>query len=149
MSNNSINVILDEQRFPYIGMSLDERNYYLNIINNCKDICDSENKVGNESKCKIVELRFKKENNIVNVNGSLMLGNECRCIDADIFIEKNSIIVDMLITRLCSDIGTKEYRVLDEFKMERGILKRKSQYNYNMEYILEDVENDEMKGMLK
>lgn len=149
MSNN-IELILDEQIFPYEGMSLEERNYYLNIIRNCKDICDSENKVNLISKCEIVGLYFKKkDNNKINVNGSLKIGNENRCIDADIYVEKDSIIVDMLINRLCTKDTNKEYRVLDEFKIENDILKRRSQYNYNMISIFDNIENEEMKGRLR
>ena len=41
MSNNELlDIILDEQNFPCENMSKDERNYYLNILRNCKDICD-------------------------------------------------------------------------------------------------------------
>lgn len=149
MNNTSVDFILDEQRFPFIGMSLEERNYYLNIISNCKDICDSENKVGNESKCDIVELHLKKENNVVSVNGSLVLGRECRFIEADIFINDNSILVDMLITRLGNQTEHKKYRVTDEFKIENDILKRKSYYNYNMQSIFCNIDDEEMKGRLK
>lgn len=142
-------ILLDEKRFPYEGMSLDERNYYFNIISNCKDICNTENRVNDENKCRIIELHFKKNNSVINVNGSVNIGNENRCINADIFINKNSIVVDMLVTRLCVDDKLKEYSVLDEFKLEKGVLKRRSQYNYNMTSIFENIENEEMKGRLK
>ena len=33
--------ILDEQNFPYLFMTLEERDFCLNILKNCKDICDS------------------------------------------------------------------------------------------------------------
>lgn len=149
MKKDLITGILDEQKFPYEGMSLEERNYYLNIIKNCKDISDTENKVGKISKCEILRLYFKKQDGIVNINGSLCIGNENRCINADIFFEKDSIVVDMLITRLCVQTEHKEYRVLDEFKLENDILKRRSQYNYNMKSIFDNIENEEMKGRLK
>lgn len=149
MNNSNIDRIFDEQRFSYTGMSLEERNYYVNIINNCKDICDSENKVGNESKCDLIELHLKKENNIVSINGSLVLGSECRCIEADMFINDNNIIVDMLITRLGNQTEHKKYRVTDEFRVENNTLKRRSYYNYNMQNILDDIDDEEMKGKLK
>ena len=128
MENDLKEKIFDEQRFPYEGMSLEERNYYLNIIRNCKDICNTENQVNNQSRCQIVEMRFKKDKDIVSVNGSVHIGNENRCINADIFNTKDSVVVDMLVTRLCIDTEHKEYRVLDEFKIEKGFLKRRSQY---------------------
>lgn len=142
-------ILLDEQRFPYVGMSLEERNYYLNIIKNCKETCDTENKVGKISKCEITRLHFKKQDGIVNVNGALNIGSENRWINADIFFEKDSIVVDMLITRLCAQTNHKEYRVLDEFKLENDILKRRSYYNYNMTSIFNNIDNEEMRGRLK
>lgn len=149
MSKDLLDTVLDEQRFPYEGMSREERNHYLNIIKNCKDISDSENKVDNKSKCEIVQLCFRRKDSIVNVNGSLSIGSENRCIDADIFFFKDSIVVNMLITRLRVQVEPKEYRVLDEFKLDNDILKRRSQYNYNMTSIFDNIENEEMKGRLK
>ena len=151
--NDRIKLILDEQRFPYEGMDLEERDFCINILNNCKDICESDNLVGNSSHCEIVEMQFKKLGNRINGNGSLAIGDdkvkEYRCIDADIYIENSSILVDMLITRLCSDAENKKYRVLDEFKVENGVLKRTSQYNYDMKNIFTEINDPSMKGKLK
>ena len=69
---NRYEVLLDEQRFPYENMTLEERNCYLNIIRNCKDICDSENKVDGVNNCKLVELHLKKKLNKVSFNVSLI-----------------------------------------------------------------------------
>lgn len=151
--NSRAEEILEEQFFPYIGMSLEERNYYLNIIRNCKDVCDTENKVCNKSKSRIVEMHFKKQNNVVDFNGSLTIEanqiRENRCIEGKMYLEKSSIIVDYKITRLCVEQGPKEYRVFDEFKLENNILKRKSLYNYNIKSICDEIDNEEMKGKLK
>lgn len=152
MDDNLLENILDEERFPYLGMSLDERNFCLEVLNNCKDICDSDQKVDGIGSCKIVELCFRKENGIINANGSLAIGNdkpEYRVIDADICMEKDSIIVDMAITRLLVEDDRKSYRVLDCFKLKNGVLKRTSQYNYDMKNIYSDIENSKMKGKLK
>lgn len=150
---NKYDVILDEQIFPYEGMTLEERNYYLNIIKNCKDICDTENKVDNVSNCELVELHLKKKDDIVSFNGSLTIGTnkkrEYRTIEGELFLLKNSVVVDYEIIRLCIQEEPKKYRVLDEFKIEKDILKRKSMYNYNMKSIYEIVENEEMKGKLR
>jgi len=149
MENDLKKRILDEQLFPYEGMSLEERNYYLNIIRNCKDICDTENQVNNQSRCEIVEMKFKKDKNIINANGSVHIGNENRCINSDIYIRENSIIVDMEVIRLCVNVLHKQYRVIDEFKLENDILKRRSRYNYKAKGVFENIENEEMKGRLK
>lgn len=141
--------ILDEQKFPYENMTLEERNYYINILKSCKDICDSINKVDNQSKCEIVSLNFKKEGNVINANGFLTIGSENRCIDANIYISKKNIIVDMQITRLLSNGTNEVYTVLDEFTVQNDKLKRFSQYNVDMKSLYDEIENKEMKGRLK
>lgn len=145
--------IFQENYFPYQFMNVDERDFCLKILSNCKDISDSNYKVNGTSKCDIVEMRFKKENNIIHANGSLTIGDkdnqENRCVDADIFITKDNIIVDMLVTRLMVKDENKEYRVLDEFKLEDDVLKRRSFYTYDMKSIYDSIENDEMKGRLR
>ena len=52
---NRKQLILDEQYFPYYNMTLEERNFYLKLLRNCKDICSTEQKVNNQDKCEIVE----------------------------------------------------------------------------------------------
>lgn len=150
---NRYEVILDEQKFPYLWMTLEERNHYLNIIRNCKDICDTENKVDGVSNCELLQLSLKKENNIVSFNGFLTIGTdkvrENRTIEGDLFFDKKSAFVDYKITRLCIQDEHKEYRVLDEFKLEKDTLKRRSMYNYNMKSIYDTIENEEMKGKLR
>lgn len=141
--------ILDEQKFPYENMTLEERNYYLNILRDCKDICDSNNKVDSQSKCEIVQLNLKKNDRVINANGFLSIGSEKRCIDANIFIGKKSIFVDMQITRLLLNGENDVYTVSDEFIVENDNLKRISQYNTNMQSIYDEIENEEMKGRLK
>lgn len=142
--------ILDEQKFPYIYMSLEERNQYLNIIRNCKDICDSENKVNDISKCEIIGMRLIKEDNDIIFNGMLKIGNENRTIEGRIFFDKNRIFVDSLITRVGMEKEHKIYTVLDEFKLEDTKIIRRSQYNYNMKSIYDIIDNDDdMKGRLK
>lgn len=137
---NRYEAILDEERFPYKNMSLEERNFYLNIIRKCKDICDTENKVGNKSTCEIVELRLKKENNAVGFNGFLSIDNENRCIEGELFLQdKNTIMVDYKITRLSTTDEHKEYRVYDMFKLQNDVLKRSSVYNYDYKKTYEEV----------
>lgn len=145
--------ILKEHYFPHLFMSSYERDFCLKILSNCKDISDSDHKIGNIGKCDIVEMRFKKENDIVRANGSLVIGNEdiqeYRTIDSEIFINEDNIIVDMLVTRLMTEDEHKQYRVLDQFKLENNVLKRRSIYNYDMKSIYDVVKDDEMKGRLK
>lgn len=138
--------ILDEQDFPYMGMTLEERNYYLNIIKNCKDIADTIHKVGNKSQCRILKLSLKKKENEISFNGFATIEHENRCIDGYLFLEKDSILVDMHITRLCVDDIHKEYTVLDEFKLVDDILKRKSRYNYDRHNYCDSIKDELLKG---
>lgn len=151
--NKTLETIIDEQYFPYVGMSLEQRNYYLNIIKNCKDVCDSENKIYNHGNGIMVAMSLKKEDAIVKFNGTLTFGpegmHENRCIEGILYLKEKSIIVDYKITRLCVKEEPKEYRVFDEFKLENDVLKRKSLYDYNFKSICDEIDNDEMKGKLK
>lgn len=154
MNNDEIlEVILDEQKFPYGNMTLQERNYYLNILRNCKDICDSNNRVDETGSCELVSLNLEKQNNIVRINGFLSLGTEGkrenRWIEASMYLEPSRIVVDMRITRIGVNCVHKVYTVLDEFTLENDNLKRRSQYNYDMKNLYDNIENEEMKGRLK
>ena len=148
MSSN-INTILDEQKFPCIGMSVEERNYCLNIISNCKDICNTENKVDNKSKCEIVKMLFRKDDDIVTFDGFLKLGSENRTIKGELYVEKDRIVVYYEITRIGVEIQNANYSVIDEFKLDNDILKRKSKYSYNERSKYEEIDNKIMKGKLK
>ena len=96
---------------------------------------------------------MKKGLNEVNVNGIMHIGKENRCINATIFLKPNKIIVDSNITRLIENesgkVDAKIYTVLDEFTIENDKIKRRSQYNYDMKSLYDEIENEEMKGKLK
>lgn len=145
--------ILFEQDFNGIGMSIDEVKFYLRVLSNCKDICDSDNKVNGVSKGKILKLSFKKDGDVIKANGPFVIGKdsiyENRWINADIYINEKSIIVDMLVTRICVEGNNKVYRVLDQFEIKDNKLNRRSQYNYDMQSIYTDIEDEEMKGRLR
>lgn len=128
------------------NISKEEKNYYINIINNCKDICDSDNEVNNERKCKLVSLYFNKENDVITVSGYLKLSTENRTIYAYIFNKNNKIIVDMQITRLGDIKENKQYTVLDIFTINKKSVKRKSQYNYDMKNLEDVIELEKKKG---
>lgn len=141
---NRYEAILDEQWFPYENMTLEERNRYLNIIKNCKDICDTDNKVDGVKTCELVELHLKKNLNKVSFNGSLTIGTdkqrENRCIEGELFLQnRNTIIVDSKITRLSTNDEHKEYRVYDMFKLQNDVLKRSSVYNYDYKKTYEEA----------
>ena len=64
-------------------------------------------------------------------------------------LEKDKIIVDMLVTRLCTSDKLKKYRVMDEFSIIDNRLQRRSRYNYDIKSIYTDIDDNEMKGRLK
>ena len=144
--------ILNEKYYRFQDIDVNDRKYYLDIIKNCKDICDTEQEVDGCRTCQIVEMLFKKIGNRVVVNGSLTVGEkikENRTIEADMYLDNGKVIVDMLITRLCTLDNIKKYRVLDEFSIIDNKLQRRSQYNYDMKSIYTNIDNNEMKGRLK
>lgn len=127
--------ILFEEKFPAIGLSKEERDTYLNIIRNCKEILDSEHKIDGEGNCEIIQLYLEKINDTIRFNGDLSIGSkthEVRCIDGYIYTEKGSILVDIHIVRVCVDTLFSEYSTVDEFKIVNNRLVRESYYNYDM-----------------
>lgn len=146
---NKVDLIIEEQYFPYMDMSLEERNFCLSILKNCKDICDTDQKVGNKSKCEIVQMNFKKQNSkLIKAEGSLIIKDnkvcEVRAVEADIYLEKAKVIVDMHINRLCANDKNREYTVLDIFEFENDKLKRTSEYNYEMKRIVTEINDNEL-----
>lgn len=147
---NRKQLILDEQYFPYYNMTLEERNFYLKLLRNCKDICSTEQKVNNQDKCEIVEMSLRKnDENDICARGSLIINGEVRCIDADIFKDDKKIFVDMHVTRLCNESSKKEYRVLDIFEIQSNKLKRTSEYNYDMMKNTNELSDEEIKEKLR
>ena len=151
--SSGLDQILDEQRFPYVGMSLEERNYYLNIIKHCKDICDTENIVDSQNECELVELRLKKEEDVINFSGSLTIGtdniSENRTIVGKMFLKKDCVVVIYEITRLCVDCINKVYSVVDKFELKDDKLKRKSNYSYTTKKVSVEINDEELKGKIR
>ena len=150
--NKRLEVLLDEQKFPCFDMTKKERNMYLNIILHCKDICDTENKVENTGKCKIHQMVLRKKGEAVVFNGILSIGKEdnfeSRAINGEMYIDETMILVYMNVERF-KNINQREYSVVDEFKLENDILIRKTKYHYLEEKIIEEIQNEKMKGLIK
>lgn len=142
-------LILDEQYFSYFNMTLKERDFYLNLLNNCKDICDTDQIVNGSNKCEIVQMSLKKEKGFVYARGSAILNKEVRYINADIFEEDGKIFVDMFVERLNNFSNKRQYRILDVFKINNGKLQRVSEYNYDMQLSLSVIDNEEIKEKLR
>lgn len=143
-----LDAILDEHKFPCENMSKEERNYYLNILRNCKDICDSNYKVNGIGKCDILQMRLVKCGNSILVEGLTTILTEKRDINGLISISDDSITVEMQIMRFLEE-GHEVYSTIDEFSIQNGKLLRKSEYDYDSNNIVEEINNEEMKGKLK
>lgn len=152
--NKKAEILLDEQKFPCFDMTKEERNQYLNIIHHCKDVCDTENKVGNYSECKIHEMVLRRDGNAIIFNGILSIGEdkdetfEGRCIRGELYVDKDMILVYMNVERF-KNIDQREYSVVDEFKLKNNVLIRKTRYNYLAEEKIEEINNEKMKGLIK
>lgn len=144
--------VLNEPYYIFNNIAKEDKKYYLDIIKHCKDICDTNNTVDGSNKCQIVEISMKKTGNQIEISGSITIGDkvkENRTIEGDMFLEKDKIIVDMLVTRLCTSDKLKKYRVMDEFSIIDNRLQRRSRYNYDIKSIYTDIDDNEMKGRLK
>ena len=144
--------ILFEKKFSAIGLSKEERDSYINIIKNCKDIVDSDHKIDGIGKCQIIKLYLEKKEDVIRFNGDLSVGfenNEIRCISGYIYIENDSIIVDMHIIRIGTDTSFKEYTTLDEFKIINGNLVRDSYYNYDMKITRIKIKDERIEREIK
>lgn len=123
------NEILKEQYFPHLFLSVEERDYILNLIINCKDIFDSE--TGLSRKGTLVQLSMKKENDLIKYNGLLAYETENRCISGYALERKNKIYLNNHIERLCVNDINKEYDTCDIFiKSEEGY-NIESTYSFN------------------
>ena len=132
--------ILKERYVNYSNMDKREGDYYLEILNNCKDICDSEQVINGQNKCKIVTATIiKKDAQWLTFNCALTLGDEARTIYGDIYTKKNSVIVDMHVERILAHDERSIYTVLDRFEIKDDKVTRKSYYNYNMQETKERI----------
>lgn len=117
MKKEKLEEIKLEQDFPAENMTANERDFYINLLLNCKDIKSPVNIKALRSQ--IVELHLNKKGKEIYFNGSVHyeLINACenRCISGMIFKHKGNFYVDMLVTRLVSDCPRKTYSTCDEF----------------------------------
>lgn len=125
--------VLEEQYYVGINMSYEEKQKYLELMKKCREISDTLYPVGDVTYGDIVEITFEKLEDEIKFNGSVNYSSENisenRSIYGYICFEKESIIVDMFITRLCVK-ENNEYSTVDEFK--NG--KIKSFYNAGANY---------------
>ena len=139
--------IIDEQFFRKENMTEEEFMYYFEIIENCKDINDSKYKVNGVGKCEILELHLKKiEPSIIELNGTVYIGKQNRCINGSIIEREKQTIVEIKVERLLVP-EDKTYNTLDVFEKEDSKTFRTSYYNYKEPTTIE-IENNKTKERL-
>lgn len=139
--------IIDEQFFRKENMTEEEFMYYFEIIENCKDINDSKYKVNGVGKCEILELHLKKiEPSIIELNGTVYIGKQNRCINGSIIEREKQTIVEIKVERLLVP-EDKIYNTLDVFEKDDNKIFRTSYYNYKEPTTIE-IENNKTKERL-
>ena len=139
--------IIDEQFFRKENMTEEEFMYYFEIIENCKDINDSKYKVNGVGKCEILELHLKKiEPSIIELNGTVYIGKQNRCINGSIIEREKQTIVEIKVERLLVP-EDKTYNTLDVFEKDDNKIFRTSYYNYKEPTTIE-IENNKTKERL-
>lgn len=144
--------ILLEQYFPYQNMELEERDYYLNLLLNTKDISDSDILKNEDSKSsfEIVTMSLKKTPEFITFNGAIANEEETRMVDGIIIKKGNSYAVISNVYRLNEllEEDEKDYSITDKFTFKGNKLYRKSAYAsgryFEAEFdafTLDDVEN--------
>ncbi len=142
--------LIDEMLFPYEGISKEERDFCLDILRNCKDICDTDNNLGEHRKCNIVTVSFKRKDNFIAANGELILGDdekkEFRSIEVLFSMYKDKVVTNMVVTRWTDPQET--YRVIETFMYKDGVLSRKSVYEQKG-FTHTVIEDEKVKGRFK
>lgn len=123
------NEILKEQYFPHLFLSVEERDFILDLIVNCKDISDSE--TGFSRKGNLVQLSMKKEDDLIEYNGLLSYKTENRCISGYVIMNKKKIYLYNHIERLCVKDKNKEYDTCDIFIKSNEGYNIESTYSFN------------------
>ena len=131
---NNFDEILLEEYFPYSNMNINERSFYINLLLNTKDICDSEVSINSKSSCEydLLYLNLKKnQNQFVSFDGVIANDSENRMINGQIVRSGNKFIVVTNVYRCndCINEENKEYTVIDEFVSKSDRIIRKTRYD--------------------
>ena len=141
------NQILSEQLYPYSNLTLEERNFYLNLLLHTKEISDSQNNVSDNSKTNYdIEylnlscfLKNKnKENALIDFEGTITNRDENRIIRGTIFKHKHKYTVNTSFYRTSGYIDEDEcdFKVIDEFDLTKGKVTRQAIYR---DKVFEDI----------
>lgn len=123
-----------EKKYSFFNLTDEEQLFYLALVQNCKEITDSKNKVGIGCVGNLVTGYLKKEDDIVHFQfdvAYLAPNNvkEFRWIEGDIYQINDDIYVDMKVERISTVSGDKHYTSLDRFIVKNQcIIGRQTSY---------------------
>ncbi len=122
---NKLDVLVFEHHFP-ANIPRKIHLFLLDLIEKTCELNDTVYPINGVSKGSLVSLSLRKESDdIIYISGFFNIDKENRCIEGEIYIDKNTIYIDSLITRL-GDIKSDEkkvYRVLDKFTLLNKVIK--------------------------
>lgn len=147
--------IIFEQYFPYRNLTIDERNFIINLIINSKEVDDSEISINNKysSRYGLDYLSLIKDKIGVRFEGIISNENETRMINGYLTKLFNKYTIYMNVYR-CSDVledEDKEYSVIDEYVFKNSRVVRKTRYT-DGKYFEADVDlfnEDEMEEYIQ
>ena len=123
-----------EQLFSYKNMNKNERDFYINLILNSKELTESEYNYNKNSSpiYDLVFLALENKGNYAVFYGAVSNGEENKVIEGSIVKKGKRFFVINNFYRLFELINeeedVKEYNVVDEFAFNSKRLKRKTMY---------------------
>lgn len=124
--------IIFEQYFQYQNLTIDERNFLINLFLNSKDISDSEIRVNDNCPVKydIDFLSLRKDGNIIKYEAIVSNKSETRMLHGFFRKHCNRYILYSEVYRCCDfiDDESKEYIVVDDFVFKNDNVYRRSNY---------------------
>lgn len=143
MTNND--EIIFEQYFPSFNMSIEERNFFINLLLNSKELEDSAVSINDNAACSyyLTFLKLAKDGNNVIFDGIITNDSENRMISGTILKLASKLAIYMNVYR-CSDVveeEDKEYSVSEQFVFKPNKVLRRTYYP-DERYFESEVETD-------
>lgn len=137
---NKLDVLAFEHLFP-ANLPRELHLFFLDLIEKTCELSDTVYPINGIKKGNLISLHLKKDSdNIIYMSGFFNIDKENRCIEGEIYLDKSTIYIDSLITRL-GEIEANEkkiYRILDKFTILNKVIKHeiicgnsKKEYYYN------------------
>jgi serine/threonine-protein kinase RIO1 len=130
--------VLIEQLFPCSNMNKEDRNFYLNLIINSKELTDSIYNYTSASPTKydLVFLTLQNEGSIVRFNGAISNGEENKMYYGVILNKDDKYYIHSNFYRLFDLVfgSEKEYSSTDQFTFKKNKVERRTIYKNNKSF---------------